>query len=123
MLLVDRLLTFSELGNRPHESMYFSVLRIGGSSAQQQWVSAMYSAFVELNAISVCSSLDQCIGTPVKTMIKHVRDKQESRRCANSWCYTPSRLLSQYASSQIFLFSLMMSGLSLFHCKYYIMRC
>jgi hypothetical protein len=68
MLLVDRLSTFSELGNRPHESISFSVLHIG-SSALQHWLSAMYSASVELSAISVFSFLDQCIGTPAKTMI------------------------------------------------------
>jgi hypothetical protein len=78
MLLVDRLSTFSELGNNPHESMSFSVLRIG-SRALQHWLRMMYSASVELNAISVCSLLDQCIGTPAKTMIKPVRDKHESR--------------------------------------------
>jgi hypothetical protein len=52
MLLVDKLSTFSELENRPHDSVYFSVLRIG-SSALQHWLSRMYSASVELNAISV----------------------------------------------------------------------
>jgi hypothetical protein len=83
MLLVDRLSIFSELGNKPHESMYFSVLRIG-SRALQHWLSAMYSASVELSAISVCSLLDQCMGTPSKTMIKPVRGKHESRRCTNS---------------------------------------
>jgi hypothetical protein len=82
MLLVDRLSTFSELGNRPYESMSFGVLRIG-SSALQHLMSAMYSTSVELNVILVCTLLDQCIGTPVRTMIKHVRDKQESRRCVN----------------------------------------
>jgi hypothetical protein len=116
MLLVDRLFTFSELGNMPHESMFFSVLRIG-SSALQHLLSAMYSASVAINAISVCSLFDQCIGRPVKTMIKPVLDKQESRRCANYWCHTPAKLLSQYASSEIFLFGFMMSGLSLVHCK------
>jgi hypothetical protein len=82
MLLFDRLSTFSELGNNPHESMSFIVLRIG-SSALQYWLSAMYSASVELSAILVCSLLDQCIGTPTKTMIKPVRDKQELCRFAN----------------------------------------
>jgi hypothetical protein len=77
----------------------------------------MYSASVELNTISVCSLLDHCIGTPAKTMINTVRDKQESRRCANSWCHTPSKSLSQYASSEIFLFGFMMSGMSLVHCN------
>jgi hypothetical protein len=77
----------------------------------------MYSASVELNAISVCILLDQCIGTPAKTMIKPVRDKQESRRCANYWCHTPAKSLSQYASSERFLFGFMMIGLSLVHCK------
>jgi hypothetical protein len=77
-LLFDRLSTFSELGNSPRESMSFIVLRIG-SRALQHWLSAMYSATVELSAISVCS-----IGTSGKTMIKPVRDKQESRRCVNS---------------------------------------
>jgi hypothetical protein len=103
MLLVDRLYTFSELGNSPHESIYFSVLRIG-SSALQHWLSEMYSASVELNAISVCSLLDQFIGTPTKMMIKPVRDKQESHRCANYWCHTPEKLLLQYASGERFLF-------------------
>jgi hypothetical protein len=54
MLLFDMLLIFSELGNRPHESMSFSALRIG-SSALQHWLKAMYSASVELNAFSVFS--------------------------------------------------------------------
>jgi hypothetical protein len=116
MLLVDRLSIISELGNKPHERMYFSVLRIGSRSLQH-WLSAMYSASVELSAISVCSFLDQCKGTPTKTMINPVRDKHESRRCANSWCHTPSKSLSQYASSERFLFGFMMSGLSLVHCK------
>jgi hypothetical protein len=116
MLLVDRLFTFSELGNRPHESMFFSVLRIG-SSSMQHWMSAMYSASVDLNAISVCSLLNQCIGTPARTMIKPVCDKQESRRCVNSWCHTPAKPLSQYASSEIFLLGFMMSGFSLVHFK------
>jgi hypothetical protein len=75
MLLVDKLSTFSELGNRPHGSMSFSVLLIG-RIALQYWLSAMYPASVELNAISVWSFLDQCIGTPAKTVIKPVRDKQ-----------------------------------------------
>jgi hypothetical protein len=83
MLLVDRLSTFSELVNSPHESISFSVLRIG-SRALQHWLSAIYSASVELSDISVCILLDQCIGIPAKTMIKPVRDKQESRRCVNS---------------------------------------
>jgi hypothetical protein len=82
MLFVDRLFIFSELGNKRHESMSFSVLRIG-SRTLQHWLSAMYSASVELSAISICSLLDQCMGTPARTMIKHVRDKHESRRCAN----------------------------------------
>jgi hypothetical protein len=82
MLLVDRLSTFSELGNSPHEGISFSVLRIG-SSDLQHWLSAMYSASVELNVISVCSLIAQCIGTPSKTMTNPVRDKQESRRCTN----------------------------------------
>jgi hypothetical protein len=83
MLLVDRLSTFSELGNSPHESMSFRVLRIGSRALNHSLI-AMYSASVELSAISVCSLLDQCIGTPAKTMIKTVRDNQESRSCANS---------------------------------------
>jgi hypothetical protein len=83
MLLFDMLLILSELGNRLHESMDFSVLRIG-SSALQHWLKAMYSASVELNAISVCSFLNQCIGTPANTMINPVRDNHESRKCANS---------------------------------------
>jgi hypothetical protein len=81
-LLVDRLFTFSELGNNPRESMSFSVLRIG-SRALQHWLSAMYLASVELSAIGVCSLLDQCIGIPAKMIIKPVRDKKESRRCVN----------------------------------------
>jgi hypothetical protein len=116
MLLVDRLFTFNELRKRPHESMSFNVLRIG-SSALQHWLRAMYSASVELNAISVCSLLDQCIGTPAKTMIKPVCDKHESRRCANYWCHTTAKSQSQYAWSERFLFGFMMSGLSLVHCK------
>jgi hypothetical protein len=116
MLLVDRLSIFSELGNKPYERISFSVLRIGSRSLQH-WLSAMYSASVELSAISVCSLLDQCMGTPAKTMIKDVRDKHESRRCANYWCHTAAKSLSQYASSEIFLFGLMMSGLYLVHCK------
>jgi hypothetical protein len=82
MLLVDRLSIFSELGNKPHESMSFSVLRIG-SRALQHWMSAMYSASVEPSAISVCSLLDQCMRTPAKRMINPVRDKHESRRRVN----------------------------------------
>jgi hypothetical protein len=83
MLLFDMLLIFSELGNRPHESMSFSVLCIG-SSALQHWIKAMYSASVELSALSVCSLLNQCIGTPANTMINHVHEKHESLRCAKS---------------------------------------
>jgi hypothetical protein len=93
MVFVDRLSIFSELGNKPHESMYFSVLRIG-SRALQHWLSAIYSASVELSAISVCILLGQFIGKPTKTMIKPVRDKHESRRCANYWCHTPAKSLS-----------------------------
>jgi hypothetical protein len=110
------LLIFSELGNIPHEIMSFSVLLIGGS-ALHHWPRAMYSASGELNAISVCSFLNQCIGTPTKTMINPVHDKHESRKCVNSWCHTPAKLLSQYASSEIFLFGFMMSDLSLVHCN------
>jgi hypothetical protein len=116
MLLVDRLFTFSELRNMPHESMFFCVLRIG-SSSMQHWISAMYSPSVDLNAISVCSLLDQCIGTPARTIIKPVHDKQESHRCVNSWCHTPAKPLSQYASSEIFVFGFMMSGLYLVQFK------
>jgi hypothetical protein len=90
MLFVDRLFIFSKLGNNPHESMSFSVLCIG-SRALQHWLSAMYSASVELSAISVCSLLDQCMGTPARTMMKPVCDKHESRRCANYWCHTPAK--------------------------------
>jgi hypothetical protein len=50
MLLVERLFTFGKLGNRPHESMSCSVLRIG-ISVLQHCLSAMHSASVELNAI------------------------------------------------------------------------
>jgi hypothetical protein len=116
MLLFDMLLIFSELGNRRPESMSISVLRIG-SSALQHWLMAMFSASVELNAISVCSLLHQCIGTPAKTMINPVHDKHESHKCANSWCHTPAKSLSQYASSERFLFGFTMSCLSLVHCK------
>jgi hypothetical protein len=102
MLLVDRLFTFSELGNMPHESMSFSVLHIG-SSALQHWMRDIYSYYVEHNDISVCSLLDQCIGTPSKTMIQPVRDKHKLRRCVNSWCHTPAKSLSQYALSGFFV--------------------
>jgi hypothetical protein len=95
------LLIFSELGNRPHESMSFSVLCIG-SNALQHWLRGMYSASVELDVISLCSLLDQWIGTPAKTMIKPVRDTHKLRKCENSWCHTPVKSLSQYASSEIF---------------------
>jgi hypothetical protein len=74
MLLFDMLLSFSELGNMSHESMSYSVLIIG-SSALQHWLKAMYSASVELSAISVCNLLNQFIGTPANTMIHPVRDK------------------------------------------------
>jgi hypothetical protein len=83
MLLVDRSLIFSELGNRPHDKMSFSVLRIG-SNALQHWLSAMKSTSVELSAISVCSFLEQCMGTPARTMIKPVRNRHESRKCVSS---------------------------------------
>jgi hypothetical protein len=109
MLLFDMLLIFSELGNRPHESMSFNVLHIG-SIAMQHWLRDIYSASVELNAISACSFLEQCIGKPDKTMINPVRDKHESRKCVNSWCHTQ-------AKCERFLFGFMMSGLSLVHCK------
>jgi hypothetical protein len=74
MLLFDMLLSFSELGNIPHKSMYFNVLR-KGSNDLQNWPRAMYSASVELNAISVWSLLDQCIGTPANTIINPLCDK------------------------------------------------
>jgi hypothetical protein len=51
-----------------------------------------------------------------------VHDKHESRRCANYWCQTPAKSLLQYASSERFLFGFMISGLSLVHFKYYMMR-
>jgi hypothetical protein len=66
LLESDRLSTFSELGNNPHESMSLSVLRIG-SSAIQHWMSSVYSSSIEMSAIFVCSLLDQCIGTPAKS--------------------------------------------------------
>jgi hypothetical protein len=113
-VMVDRLFTFSELGNMPHEGMYFSFLRIG-SSVLQHWMSAMYSASAELNAISVRSLFDQCIGTPAKKMIEPVRDKQ--RRCAHYWCHKPAKSLSQYALSERFLFGFMMNVLSLVYCN------
>jgi hypothetical protein len=53
MLLVDRSLIFSEFGNKPHDNMYYSVLRIG-SNALQHWLSTMYSASVELFRFLVC---------------------------------------------------------------------
>jgi hypothetical protein len=81
MFLVDRSLIFSEFGNKPHDNIYFSVLRIG-NNALQHCLSAMYSASVELSAILVWSLLDQCMGTPVRTMIKP-HERYESRRCAN----------------------------------------
>jgi hypothetical protein len=96
--------------------MSFSVLRIG-SRALQHWLSAMYSASVELSDISVCSLLDQCMGMPTRTMMNPVHDKHESRRCENYSCQTPAKSLSQYASSERFLFGFMMNGLSLVHCK------
>jgi hypothetical protein len=77
----------------------------------------MYSASVELSAILVCTLLDQCIGTPAKTMITPVRDKHESRRCANYGCHTPAKSLSQYGSSEKILPGFMICGLSLVHCK------
>jgi hypothetical protein len=121
MLFVDRLSTFSEFVNSPHERMSFSVLHIC-SRDLQHWMSVMYSASVELSAISVCSLIYQCIGTPSKMMIKPGRDNHASRRCANSWCHTPAKSLLQYASSERFLFSFMISGLYLLHCNYYMMR-
>jgi hypothetical protein len=72
MLLFDILLSFSELGNIPYVSMSFSVLRMD-IRALQHWLRAMYSAYAELNSISVCSLLDQYIGTPANTMINPVR--------------------------------------------------
>jgi hypothetical protein len=116
MLLFDMLLIFSELSNRPHESMFFIVLRIG-SSDLQHCMRAVYSASVELNAISVWILLDQCIGTPAETMINPVRDKHESLKCFNFWCHIPEKSLFQDASSERFLFGFMMSGLSLVHSK------
>jgi hypothetical protein len=116
MLLFDMLLSFSELRNRPHKSMPFSVLCIC-IGALQHWPRAMYSAYVELNAISVWSLLNEYIGTPANTMINHVHDKHESRKCVNFWCHTPAKLLSHYAYSERFLFGFMMSGLSFVHCK------
>jgi hypothetical protein len=83
MLLFYMLLSFSELGNIPHESMSFSVLRIG-SRALKKWLKAMYSASIELNVILVCSFLNQCIGTPARKMINPVRDKHKSHKCVNS---------------------------------------
>jgi hypothetical protein len=116
MLLVDMLFIFSELGNRAHESMSFSVLRIG-SSALQHWLRDIYSASVELNAISVCSLINQCVGTPAKTIIKPVRDKHESRRCANYWCHIPTKSLAQYESRCNIFVWFHESGLSLVHYK------
>jgi hypothetical protein len=116
MMLFNMLFMFSELGNMPHESVSFSVLRIG-SSALQHWMRAMYSDSVELNVISVCSLLDQCIGTPARKMINPVRDKHESRKCVNYWCHTPAKSLPQYASSEKIVFGFMTSDMSLVHCK------
>jgi hypothetical protein len=52
LLFVDGLFIFSGLGNKLHESMSFGILRIG-SRALQHILIAMYSASVELSAISV----------------------------------------------------------------------
>jgi hypothetical protein len=57
------------------------------------------------------------MGTPASTIMNHVRDKHESRRCANSRCQTPAKSLLKYASSERFLFGFMISGLSPVHCK------
>jgi hypothetical protein len=81
--------------------MSSSVLHIG-SSAMQHWLRAMYPSSVELNSISVCSFLNQFIGTPANTMINPVRDKHESRKYVNSWFHTPAKSLSQYVSSERF---------------------
>jgi hypothetical protein len=63
--------------------MSFNVLRIG-SNVLQHWLNAIYSAYVELSAVSICNFLDQCIGTPAITMMNPVRDKHESLKYANS---------------------------------------
>jgi hypothetical protein len=116
ILLFEILPCFSELGNKPHGNMSFNVLR-KGSNALEHWCNAIYSASVELSAISVCNFLDQCIGTPASTMMNPVWDRHESRKCANSGCHTPAKSLSQYASSDRFLFGFMVRGLSRVHCK------
>jgi hypothetical protein len=104
-----------------HMITYFSVILIG-NKALQHWLRAMYSASVELSAISVCSLLDHQIGTPTETMIDTVRDRQESRKRAYYWCHNPMKSLSQYASRDRFLFGFMISGLSYVHCRKYIIR-
>jgi hypothetical protein len=92
----------------------FNVLCIG-KNALQHWLSVMYSAYVGLSAILVCSFLDQCIGTPTKTMINTVRDRHGSLKCVNSGCHTPAKSLPQEASSGRFLFGFMIRGLSCVH--------
>jgi hypothetical protein len=82
MLLFDMLFSFSELGNKPHESMSFYVLRIC-SNALQHGLKAIYSASVELITILVCNLLGQCMGTPALMMMNHVREMHTSRKCAN----------------------------------------
>ena len=66
-------------GNKPHDKMSLRV-RLMGNRALQHWLNAIYSASVELSAISVCSLLDQCIGTPARTIMKPVLDRHESRK-------------------------------------------
>jgi hypothetical protein len=82
MLFVDICSHFSELGNIPHDKMSFNVLLMGNKTKHRS-LSDMYSATAELIAISVCSLLDQCIGTPAKTKINPVRDRHKFRKCAN----------------------------------------
>jgi hypothetical protein len=83
MLLFDMLLSFSELGNKPHENMSFNFLHIIRNALQHR-LKAIYPASVELSAISVCRLLNQCIVTLASTLINHVRDRHTSCRCANS---------------------------------------
>jgi hypothetical protein len=82
MLFVDICSHFIELVNNPNDKMPFNVLLMG-SNAIQHWLRDMYSDLVELSDISVCSLLDQRMGTPAKTMVNHAQNRHKSRKCAN----------------------------------------
>ena len=79
MLFLDISPCFRAFGNKPHDKMSFRV-RLMGNRALQHWRNAIYLASVELSAIYVCSLLDQCIGTPARTIMKPVLDRHESRK-------------------------------------------